>query len=89
MKFSEFLETTNDIKFGSFWKDGTVAVHINGKRYVYTTDAVYHPAWQRMARYKPGTVLSQIKDMVKRGLAQQIDPVPEPVPQQSVQGTFF
>lgn len=78
----DFLEWLTEakashIRFGAFWKDGRVVVYIGPKRYEYITDAVYHEKWKRLAPYAPGKVLNQIKDMVKRGYAQQVDPEPK------------
>ena len=76
--FLEWLitEKQNEIVFRSFNKAGTVVVDIRGKRYEYDTDAVYHDRWKKLARYAPGRVLSQIKDMVNHGLAHQVNPAP-------------
>lgn len=57
------------IKFAGFMNDGTVIVYINGKRYVYITDAVYHDKWKQMVKHAPFRVLNLIKDQVKKGLA--------------------
>lgn len=74
MRFAEFLENQNTIQFGGFSRDGTVIVYINGQRYVFVTDAVYHDKWRKMIRFKPWAVLNDIKDMVRRGLATQEEP---------------
>jgi hypothetical protein len=90
MKFTQWLESQiNDskIKFGSFFTNGTVTVYINGKRYVYITDASYHNDWDKklewIGKHKPQayqkvafSFLNQIKDMVKNGRATQIEPKP-------------
>ena len=72
MKFSQWLET-RDRPIFSFWKDGTVIVYINSKRYVYHTDAMFHDRWERMSHYSPWKVLNQIKE---RG--EQLEPPPSP-----------
>lgn len=62
MGFKSWLsESEGNIRFGAFMKDGTVVVYINGTRYVYNTDAVYHDKWKRMIPYSPWRVLNQIK----------------------------
>lgn len=112
MKFAQWLESQNNtnIVFGSFFKDGTVTVYIDGTRYVYITDAAYHDKWYRTLQYirskRPQAyrkvafgILSEIKDMVKKGRATQEEPKPAPViqappaeapmPKKPVQGTLF
>jgi len=111
MKFAQWLESQNNtnIVFGSFFKDGTVTVYIDGARYVYITDAAYHDKWERTLRYirkeRPQAyrkiafgILSQIKDMIKKGRATQEEPKPPvvqqpapelPVPLKPVQKTLF
>jgi len=61
MEFRNWLESSDDIKFGGWFSDGTVIVYISGKRYVYRTDPVYHYEWKRQARFAPFRVLNQIK----------------------------
>lgn len=62
MKFSEYLEANdNNIQFAGFLKDGRIIVYIDGKRYVYVTDTLYHDKWRRMYPYAPWKVLNQIK----------------------------
>lgn len=92
MKFSQWLESQNNINF-SFWKDGTVIVYLNNRKYVYITDAVYHNKWQRnmdwLRKEKPQAyepycfnVLNQIKKMVASGVATQEEPpLQQPSPQ--------
>ena len=107
MKFAQWLEAQNNnrIIFTSFWKDGTVTVYIDGTRYVYITDAVYHGPWHDKLEYirskKPAAyqkiafgILQEIKDMVKRGRATQEEPKPQPLnptstPKPPIQKTFF
>jgi len=92
MKFAQWLESQNstNIVFGSFFKDGTVTVYIDGARYVYITDAVYHDRWDRTLKYikreRPQAyrkvafgILNQIKDMIKKGYATQEEPKPSSV----------
>lgn len=72
--FSTWLETKNrQIVFGTWRKDGVIVVYIDGKRYVYLTDAAYHDYWRRTAKYQPGKVLNQILQQVKNGNAQQLN----------------
>lgn len=74
MDFTNWLfEDERNIKFGAFMRDGTVIVYINGKKYTYVTDAIYHDKWKRMIPYSPWRVLNNIKELVKNGLAQQIE----------------
>jgi len=62
MGFKKWLtESERNIRFATFASDGTVVVYINGVRYTYTTDAVYHNKWKRMLPYSPWKVLNQIK----------------------------
>jgi hypothetical protein len=70
MTFTEWLivEKRVDMRV-NFFNDGTVIFYIDGKRYVYMTDPVFHDQWQKLARYKPGKVLNQIKNLVTLGKA--------------------
>ena len=68
MKFKVWLNE-NAIHFTTFAKDGTVVVHINGKKYTYITDAYYHDKWKRMIPFSPWRVLNIIKGMVSSGQA--------------------
>jgi len=64
MKFREWLNENKEkpkIMFGGFFKDGRVIVYIDGKRYEYVTDAVYHEKWKTMINKNPLEVLNQIK----------------------------
>lgn len=81
MKFAQWLESQNNIHF-SFWNDGTVIVYINGRKYVYITDAALHNQWSRRIDYirssKPAaydatcfSILNKIKELVKNGRARQ------------------
>lgn len=62
------------IQFVSFNSYGDITVYIDGKKYMYNTDAIYHKNWKKKARYRPFSVLNDIKDQVKRGYASQIYP---------------
>ena len=62
------------IQFASFNSYGDITVYIDGKKYMYNTDAVYHNKWRKKARYRPFDVLNDIKDQVKRGYATQVYP---------------
>lgn len=66
-------EAKSQISF-SFWKDGTVLATINGKKYQFQTDTFYHEKWSKMQRFAPGRVLNDIKEMLRDGRAQQIQP---------------
>lgn len=50
MNFKLFLENP-DIRFASFSKDGTIVVYINGKKYEYLTDSLYHDKWKKMIMF--------------------------------------
>lgn len=77
-RFAQWLEAnTPQIRFTSFWKDGTVVVYINDAKYVYITDAAYHDRWKALSQHRPFAVLNQIKTMVNKGFAKQIEPSPE------------
>ena len=90
MTFRDWLMTEGqNIRFGAWWKDGTVVVYIDSTRYVFVTDAVYHRQLQKIARFKPWTALNQIKDMVKHGAAQQLEPAPIPEKPVVTQKTLF
>ena len=62
------------IQFVSFNSYGDITVYIDGKKYMYNTDAIYHKNWKKKARYRPFSVLNDIKDQMKRGYASQIYP---------------
>jgi len=93
MNFREWLlNEGQNIRFGSWWKDGTIIVYIDSTRYVFVTDALYHRQLQKLARFKPWTALNKIKEMVKNKAATQIEPPPqEKLPQDKppIQGTLF
>jgi hypothetical protein len=74
----------NPIQFVMWSRDGRIVVAINGKRYTYATDALYHDELKKLAKYKPGAALAKLKEWVKRGWAQQIDPPPDPSPPQQL-----
>lgn len=69
-----FNEATNDIVFAGIWKDGTVIVYIRGKKYKYLTDGMHYKKWTSWSKYAPGKVLGEIRELVKNGHAQQIEP---------------
>lgn len=74
MKFADwFFEENSQIDFKSFSKDGKIIVHIDNRPYEYITDAALHPKWMRMIRFSPWKVLNQIKSLVKKGYAQQLN----------------
>ena len=73
MQFKEWLLVESDIRFAGWIKDGRIIVNIQGKRYVYLTDAMYHDKWKRMAPYSPWKVLNQIKKQVELGNAELIE----------------
>lgn len=80
LNFKNWLESNQNIQYAGFWRDGTVIVYINQTRYVFVTDAVYHEKWKKMVRYQPFRVLNDIKNQIKHGHAQQIEPNPTPAP---------
>ena len=64
MKFSKWLENKENkptIAYGGFF--GRVIVYVDGKRYEYITDAVYHERWKRMIIRAPFKVLNEIKKL--------------------------
>lgn len=72
MHFTLWMEERKTIiQFAGFFSDGTVVVYIDGKKYTYITDSFYHSRWKKMARYRPGAALNEIKKLVKAGLAIQ------------------
>lgn len=73
MNFKEWFLTEKQITFSAFAKDGTIIAIIDGKRYEYITDSLYHDKWKRMIRFSPWKVLNQIK---KSGTLVAIDGVP-------------
>lgn len=75
MEFRNWF-TENQMGFGLFSNDGTVIAYVNGQRYVYQTDPVYHEKWKRMARFRPFSVLNDIKNQIKLGKAELISPKP-------------
>jgi len=75
MKLQSITENRS-IQFTSFSSYGDVVVYINGKKYEYITDAVYHDRWRKLARYRPWNVLNDIKLQVKNGHATQVQPPP-------------
>lgn len=86
--FRQFYD--NPIQFVAWYKDGTIVVAINGKRYMYATDTLYHRELKKVAKYKPGKALNMLKDWVAKGWAQQISPPPNPPePPKPTQRTLF
>lgn len=78
IEWLHFLENNTKL-YLSFISDGRVIAYIDGKRYVYSTDAINHDRWRKIAKTNPFKVLNQIKDYVKKGFAQQIEPNPEKI----------
>lgn len=69
----------------SFWSDGNVVAYIDGKKYNYKTDPVYHGQWESQARFRPWAVLHAIKQQVDQGYAKFLGKIappeaPAPVP---------
>lgn len=64
--FVKWLEHKKEINFGMWSKDGTVVVYIDGQKYEYITDPMYHERWQTMARYAPWKVLNDIKQQSQK-----------------------
>lgn len=84
--FREWLKTRNDKpdqpQF-AFSNDGSITVHIRGKKYIYTTDRLYHWEIEKTAKHKPWTAVNMLKDWIQKGWAKQIYPPPqEPVSQE-------
>ena len=77
--FKQFLESRAP-EFTGWSSDGRITVYIRGKRYIYTTDALYHDQIREMARFKPWKALNLIKQMIKDGNAWQLDPSPKEPP---------
>tara|TARA_B100000941_G_C28459040_1_gene529626 strand:+ start:33 stop:368 length:336 start_codon:yes stop_codon:yes gene_type:complete len=71
--FYQWLETQSNISFGRFSDDGTISVYINGSKYIYLTDPIYHKKWVNLARYAPFRVLNMIKKQVEMGHARLLD----------------
>lgn len=77
-----------DVKIGATSKDGTIILYIDGKRYVYWMDALYHKQIERLLTpfkskgrlvpARPGQALKLINHMLASGAAEQIDPKPRP-----------
>lgn len=73
MGFRAWIERTDEPVFASFAKDGTVIAYIDGKRYVYLTDALSHAKWQKILRnWYPGAGWDVLNDIKKRG--EQLEP---------------
>lgn len=81
LSFEMWLEEKRpfNVLFAVWGGDGTVVVYINGKRYKYLTDPIYHDRWRRMEKYAPGRVLNEIKKQVKEGRAELLEPRPSEV----------
>ena len=61
------------IQFSTWLKDGTIMVYIDGKKYVYITDPIYHSQIKKLAKFKPFSALNLIKSMIKDNVARQIE----------------
>lgn len=78
MDFRAWLLNERSIQFTTFMNDGTIVVYIDGKRYEYVTDALYHGRWKKMLRYRPWEVLQQIKKVGQLVEPPQPEPTVEP-----------
>jgi len=74
MQFKTWLEVNDDRPVFTFWKNGTVIIYMRRVRYEYRTDAGYHERWRIASRYSPFKVWNEIKDQVKSGHAEQLEP---------------
>ena len=95
MKFAQWLESQTNIHF-SFSNDGRVTVYIDGRTYVYITDAAIHNKWESdieaTRRKSPQAyqatcfrILNLIKRLVNVGRAKQEFPKPVSQPQSPLQ----
>ena len=88
MNFRDWLFTEGqNIRFTTWMNDGTIVVYIDQTRYVFVTDAAYHRQLQKISMYKPWTALNKIKELIKNGVASQIEPAP--IPTKAVQKSLF
>ena len=75
-KFKKWLaenkENKPTIAYGGFFKDGRVIVYVDGKRYEYVTDAVYHEKWKRMIARSPWRVLNEIKKVAYKQPGEEV-----------------
>lgn len=74
MEFKEWL-IQEGIAFTGWFSDGTINVNINGKKYVYEVEKMFHAELKKLAKYKPFTALNKIKDLIKAGRAKQVSPI--------------
>jgi hypothetical protein len=73
MKFTEWLIIQEaNIHFAGYFNDETIMVYIDGKRYTYLVDLLWHDKIKRIAKYRPGKALQFVKENGK-----QIDPPPK------------
>lgn len=91
--FIQFLEAQGlTVQIGAKSKDGTLVLYINGRRYVYWMDALYHKQIERLLDTfrnrsgkivppRPHQALELIRKMLADGAAQQIEPAPKPKPE--------
>ena len=79
MEFKQWLNESN-INF-LFMSNGEVVANIDGIKYKYITDTAFHKRWRELSKYKPWTVLNDIKKHIELGNAQQI--LPKPIAQKT------
>jgi len=77
-KFRQWHEST--IHVTGWCKDGRIFFTIDGKKYTYDVDTIYH---DQLRKLRPEEALNKLKDWIKAkfGFAQQIDPPPIQNPQ--------
>jgi hypothetical protein len=74
MEFKKWFLKENNIAFSVWSNNGSIVAYINGQRYVYEVDPTQVGGLQKLARYKPFSALNKIKELIKLGVAQQIEP---------------
>ena len=79
MEFKQWLNEST-INF-LFMSNGEVVANIDGIKYKYITDTAFHRKWKELSKYKPWTVLNDIKRHIELGNARQI--LPKPVAQKT------
>lgn len=65
MNFKIWLENNKkrQVLFTFWGRDGEIRVNIDGKQYKYYIDPVHLPRLMDLRKYKPWTVLNQIKKL--------------------------
>lgn len=93
LNFKDFINEgrANNIVFAGWNSYGYVTVYIDGKKYVYYTDAVYiRPIW-RKAKFAPGKALADLKKCSELVESPEINKkIEEPkIPAKPIQKTLF